>query len=80
MILEEEYSNYLEFGDGVSIDNETNRIIINGEKLNIDYKWLEKMCYKYFGENNHIVVSIINNKKLNLYDKYRHMDYKLDIY
>ena len=83
MIFEEEYNNHLEFGEGIIVDPKTKKIalIIGDDKydLELNSKWLEKMCYKYFGENNYIDVIIVNKNKLYLYDRYTHKDHRLDI-
>ena len=83
MIFEEIYNNHLEFDEDIIVDHKTNNItlIIENNKydLELNYKWLEKMCYKYFGENNYINVSIVNKNKLNLYDIYRHRNHILDV-
>ena len=83
MIFEEEYNNHLEFGEGIIVDPKTKKItlIIGDDKYNleVDSKWLEKMCYKYFGDNKYIYVTIINKNRLNLYDRYNHRDHCLDV-
>lgn len=83
MIFEEIYNNHLEFDEDIIVDHDTNKITLfiesNKYDLELDYKWLERMCYKYFGENNYINVSIVNKNRLNLYDKHRHRHYGLDV-
>lgn len=81
--LLEEYNNTLDFAEGILIDNNDHKItlLIGKERypLSITKEWIEKMCYKYFGEHNYIYVSIRNSSRLILNNYKKGTTHYLDV-
>ncbi len=79
----EEYYNTLDFSEGIMIDNKDHKItlLIGRERypLSITKEWIEKMCYKYFGDHNNIYVYIVNEHKLALHNHSKGKVHYLDV-